>query len=107
MFYTLASKLAVVNGTDAFSAAVPMGGDNALQLSVTVFANTATSITVVIEVSNDGENWSLLVSYAGLVLGYAAPNLSTSVGFKLARLHYTVVGAGTVILAADLNTSFQ
>lgn len=108
MYTQLASRLAVTNGTDAFSPAVSMDGNNAVQLEATIFAlGGATSLTIVIEGSNDLQNWQTLTSNAGLVYGYSAPSKTTGVGFSYARLKYSTVGAGTIIVAAGVNLSFQ
>ncbi len=107
MYHQLATKLSVVNGADAYSEAVPMGGDNAVQLDATLFANTATSLTIVIQGGSDQQNWSDLTTNAGLGLGYSAPAKTTGVGHGFIRLKYTVVGTGVIVLAAGVNTSLQ
>ena len=103
----LSTKLAVVNGTDEFSQAVMMDG-NAVQLDATIYnLGGATSLTIEIQGSNDRQNWSVVTTNNGLVLGYSSPAKSTGVGFACVRLRYSVSGAGTVIVAAGVNTSLQ
>lgn len=107
MYTQLATKLAVTDAKEEFSPAVPMTGENCVQLDATIFANTATSLTIEIQGSSDQQNWTPLTTNVGLLLGYSAPAKTTSVAFASVRLRYAVVGAGTVILAAGVNTSFQ
>lgn len=108
MYYPLSSKLCVVTGTDQFSAAIAMNGDNAVQLEATVFTlGGATSLTLDLQGSNDTQNWSSITVSAGLVLGYSAPNKSTGVGYAFVRVRYSGVDAGTIIVASGLNTSRQ
>jgi hypothetical protein len=105
MYYPLASKLVVVNGVDQFLPWVPMDGGNAVQIEATIFANTATSLTLILEGSNDQQNPSTIATNTGLVLGYGAPTKSTQIAFQFVRLKATVVGTGTVIVACGLNVA--
>lgn len=105
-YHLLASRLSVVNGTDAFTPAVPNSG-NAVQVDAVIFANTATSLSILVEGSNDNSNWSTITTNAGLTLGYSAPTKSTGVGFAWVRLHMVVVGTGVVIVAAGVNLTHQ
>lgn len=107
MYVPLSTKLAVVDGKDEFSPAVSMDGNNSVQVEATIFNLTATSLTIEVQGSNDQTNWSPLTTNLGLVLGYSAPNKTTSIGFAHVRLRYSVVGTGVVIVAAGVNTSFQ
>lgn len=108
MYTELSRKLAVTDGNDAFSPAVEMNGDNAVQMEATIFnLGGATSLSISIEGSNDGENFSNITTNASLVLGYSAPAKSTAIALRSVRLRYSVVGTGTVIVAAGVNTSFQ
>lgn len=104
-YYQLASRLSVVNAVDQFSNWVPMNGANAVRMEATVFVNTATSLSIVIQGSNDGENASDVTSNTGLTVGYSSPSTSTAVAFRFVRFKYTVVGTGTIIVAAGLNTA--
>lgn len=107
MYTSLCSKLAVTDAKDEFSPAVSMAGNNAVQIEATLFNNTATSLTVDLQGSNDGQNFSSITVYPGFLLGYNAPNKSTGIGFEQVRLRYAVVGSGVIIVAAGINTSFQ
>lgn len=108
MMTLLASKLAVVDGTDAVSAAVPMEGYNAVQADAVIFElGGATGLTVDLQGSNDRENWATIVTSTGMVLGFNAPALRTAVGWAWVRLRYTVEGTGSVIVSAGINTSVQ
>lgn len=110
MAYTLlAARLAVTNGTDNFSQAVSMNGGNAVQIDGICFnLGGATSFTLELQGSNDGSNWTVITTNAGLVLGYAAPTKSTGIGFALVRLRYSVsAGSGTIIISAGVNVSHQ
>lgn len=107
MYTQLATKLVVTDAKEEFSPAVSMTGDNAVQLDATIFNITATSLTIEIQGGNDQQNWIPLTTNVGLVLGYSAPARTANVAFGYVRLRYAVVGVGTVILAAGINTSFQ
>lgn len=106
MYAQLATKLAVTDGVDQFSPAVSMAGANTAKAGITVFANSATSLTVNIQGSSDLQNWTDSTSDTGFVVGFAA-TANRALGFAYARLKYTVVGTGTIVLAADLYTSQQ
>ena len=67
----------------------------------------ATSLTIELQGSLDLQNWTVITTNTGLVLGYAAPTKSTGIAFAYVRIRYSVAGTGTVIVAAGLNTSFQ
>ncbi len=110
MAYTLlCARLAVTNGTDNFSQAVSVGSGNAAQLDAVCFnLGGATSYTLEIQGSNDGSNWSVITTNAGLVLGYSAPTKSTGIGFSQVRVRYSVsAGAGTIIISCGINISHQ
>lgn len=108
MYFQFSSKLAVVDGTDQFSSAVSMNGNNAAQLEATIFnLGGATSLTIEVQGSSDMQNWSTITVNNGLVLGYSAPVKSVGIGFGYIRIRYSVAGSGTVIVAAGVNTSFQ
>lgn len=105
-FTNVSNKQVVVNGTNQFSAAIPMNGGNTCKAGITVFANTATSLSVNIQGSNDLQNWTDGTADTGFVVGYAA-TANRTIAFAYVRLSYIVVGTGTIIVAADLNISQQ
>lgn len=107
-YHQLASRLCVTNGTDNFSSPVAMTG-NAVQIEATCFnLGGATSYTLELQGSNDGSNFSVITSHAGLVQGYSAPTKSTGIGFAMVRMRISVsAGSGTVILAYGINMSHQ
>ena len=84
-----------------------MGGANAARFGVTVFnIGVATGVTITPEGSNDNQNWDPYTASGTLVLGYST--LQTLViSHAMVRLKVTVVGTGTVVLAADAWTSQQ
>jgi len=104
----LCSRLAVTNGTDNFSSAVACQG-NAVQIdSICYNLGGATTYTIELQGSNDGSNFTVITTNAGLGLGYNAPTKSTGVGFALVRVRYSVsAGAGTIIISCGLNFSMQ
>lgn len=106
MYAKLAQSQVVVNGTDQFSPAISMAGANTAKAGITVIVNTATSLTVNIQGSNDLQNWTDSTSDTGFTVGYAA-TANRALAFAYARLKYVVVGTGTIIVAADINTSQQ
>lgn len=107
MYAQLASKMAISDTTDPnFSPAFSMSGANTAKAGITVFANSATSLTVTIQGSNDLQNWTDSTSDTGFVVGYAA-SANRALAFAYGRLKYDVVGTGTIVFAADVNTSQQ
>jgi hypothetical protein len=101
------SKLSVVNGTSAYSQPISMAGTNAFRFGVTVFnLGGASGITLTPQGSVDGENWDNLTSSSSLGLGYNSFTQS-QITYAMVRLKMTVDGTGTVILAADCQTSHQ
>ena len=106
MLVNLADHQVVVNGVDQYSPAVSMSGMNTGKAGITVLSNTATSLTVNIQGSNNLQNWTDSTADTGFVLGYAA-TANRALAFAYARLKYTVVGTGTIICAAEFSTSQQ
>lgn len=108
MYSELASRLAVVSGTDGFSQAVSMDGANAVQIECTLFAKGAGNVTATLQGSNDLENWDSsgitngVVTLAGV--GYATAQ-GTAIAYRFVRLKYTQVTSGTAILSAGINTA--
>ncbi len=109
MYSQVATKLAVVVGTDQFSPAIAMGDNNAVQVDATIFnLGGATDLTIEVQGSSDLQNWKQITVNSGLLLGFNAPVKSTAIGYAHVRYRYSATGgAGTVIVAAGLNTSFQ
>lgn len=105
MYAAVSNKLSVVNGTDQFSSAVAMSGANAARVELTVFANSATSLSIDLQGSNDLQNWAIVGSaHTGYTVGYNS-FAETAVSFQFVRLRYYVVGTGTIIVAAGINTA--
>ncbi len=107
MVIKMVENMAVTNGTDGLSPAANLDG-NAVQLTATI-ANLggATSLTIVLEGSLDLNNWSTVATYSSLGYGFNAPAKTTGIAFAFVRLKLTVVGSGTVIVSAVINTSMQ
>ena len=106
MKYTLALNQVIVNGTDQFSPAQVMGNTNTVRGGITVISNSATSLTVVVQGSNDLQGWTDSTSDTGFTLGFAA-TAARAVAFAFFRMKFTVSGTGTIIFNADANTSQQ
>ncbi|KAF0244130.1 MAG: hypothetical protein FD180_2791 [Planctomycetota bacterium] len=105
MYAAVSNKLSVVNGVDQFSSAVAMSGSNAARVEFTIFANSATSLSIDLQGSNDLQNWAIVGSaHTGYVVGYNS-FAETAVSFQFVRLRQYVVGTGTVIIAAGINTA--
>lgn len=107
MYSTLARKLSVPNvAAYDFSRAVHVPRDaNTVKLEATIFALNAgaTSLSVTLQGSNDKQNWSTVTTWTGLTTGYNQPAAATDVPFAWVRLRWTVVGGGSISLAAGLN----
>ncbi|MEK7468813.1 MAG: hypothetical protein AAB074_15665 [Planctomycetota bacterium] len=102
----LFTNLSVVNGVSQYSQPFSMAGNNAFRFGVTVFSNSATSLTCTPQGSIDGQNWRDLTAATGLVVGWASFTQG-SITDLMVRLVCTVVGTGTIVLAADVYTSQQ
>jgi hypothetical protein len=84
-----------------------MAGANAIQLSVMMSVNSATSLTPSLEGSNDLSNWSSITSgwSAITTIGYSAPAAVGSIAFQYIRVKFVFAGSGTIILSANLATA--
>ena len=105
MYFKVARELTVVNGVDAFTPAMAMGDNNSTQIDATVVVNTATSLGLVTQGSNDTQGWTDITTNSGLVVGFAAPTKTTGIAFRYVRLKAVVAGTGTVIFSAGVNTA--
>ncbi|MEK7470141.1 MAG: hypothetical protein AAB074_22455 [Planctomycetota bacterium] len=107
-YHVLAQRLACTNGTDNFSSPVQMNG-NAVQIDSVCFnLGGSTSYTLELQGSNDGANFSVITTNAGLVLGLSTPTKSTGIGFAMVRMRVSVsAGSGTIIIAYGINISHQ
>ena len=105
MYAAVSNKLSVVNGVDQFSSAVSCQGANAARVEFTIFANSATTLSIDLQGSNDLQNWALVgVAHTGFTVGYNS-FAETAVSFQFVRLRCYVVGTGTIIVAAGINTA--
>ena len=105
MYNQVGSKCAVPStGGDAYSQAVSMAGANAVEVECTIFnLGGATSLSITVQQSNDLQNWSNVGSSTTAVLGFTRLSQSSIAG-QYVRLLYRVVGTGTIIMAAGINT---
>lgn len=108
MKFTLSRKLSVPNvAAYDFSRAVPVGHhENTVQLEATIFVMSggASSLSVILQGSNDKQNWTTVATWTGLTTGFNTPAAAADVPFAWVRLKHTVVGGGRIVLAANLNT---
>jgi len=112
VYTKLAKMLSVVQGTDQFSAAVTMQGANCVQCDcvLAALASGATSLTITVQESNDGENWTDVANGSSAIsaVGYSTVKLPTSGNIASAwvRLKYSTAGSGgKSIFSAGLNTA--
>ncbi len=107
MYTQLASRLAITtSGGAEYSQAVSLDNMNAAKVEITIYnlASGASSVTLDIEGSNDMQNWSQIVQYTGIGIGYSAQANSTSIAYQFVRLKYlSVGGGGTAIIGAGIN----
>lgn len=90
------------------SAPVAMRGLNAVQAQVVLFALTATSLQVQVQVSNDGVNWSNQGSAQALTgIGRKVLTAAGAIGMAYARLLFTLDGNGKAIVTAYVARSRQ
>ena len=103
----LVDNLSLNNTAPAYSPSVSMAGANAIQLSVLMSVNSATSLTPSLEGSNDLSNWSSITSgwTAITTVGYSAPAAVSSIAFQYIRVKFVFAGSGTIIFSANLATA--
>jgi hypothetical protein len=107
MYNQAASRQSVTNGTDQYSAAMPMGATNTVRASITVYnLGGATSLTVTIQSSVDLQNWKDETADTGFVVG-TGWTAARAISMAYVRLKFTVVGTGTLVCAADVYSSQQ
>jgi len=109
MYSVLSTRLAVTQGTNQFSAAVEMSGNNAARLGGTLFnLNGGTNIAMSLQGSNDLANWEAITGTLTLTAANSGSVSVTGITFAYVRIQYVVTGAGiTMIVASDINTSQQ
>ncbi|MCE9581750.1 MAG: hypothetical protein K8T20_04450 [Planctomycetes bacterium] len=107
MYTQLASRLSATTSEGAeYSQAVSMDNSNAAKVEITIFnlATGASSVTLDIEGSNDMQNWSQIVQYTGIGVGYSAQSNATAIAYQFLRLKYLCVGGGGVaVIGAGVN----
>jgi len=99
-------------GTDGLttevSQTVALDGRNAIQAEIVLYAFTATTLSVTVEVSIDGVNFVQKGSAQTMNgIGRAVLNVEGSVAAATARLKFTLTGSGKAILDATMTTSTQ
>ena len=100
MYTQLATKL---SGTDERSHAVSMDGNNTVRIDVVVYTGT---LTLTLQESNDGENWTANVSAFANVTGPAYKLLGArTVAAQYVRIAWSA--KGTMIVAVGMNLSKQ
>lgn len=106
MYTQVASKLAVVSGTDSFSQAVSMAGGNAVEVEATLYAKGTNALTITVQVSNDLENWADAPSGPHLTMSTVGADQDQvpSISAAYVRLKYVQDG-GTSIVAAGINVA--
>ena len=107
MYFQVASKLAVISGTDSFSQAVNMTGGNAIFFDLTVFNNTGATLSAVAQQGNDLENWA---DVGGTITksdaAVWAATLVQSIAAAYVRLRYSLNGTSKVaIVGAGINVA--
>lgn len=81
----VATAAAVTASVSQQLRAIPMGRGNALQVYVVVFQVTGGTLSLKIEASLDGTNWTTLATITNLAAGYTAPAALTGIGFPFVR----------------------
>ncbi len=100
MYWNLGEKLVLPNVTNYdYSQSVRLHGDNTVKLTCIIYAlvSGASSVTVVLQGSNDRQNWITVATYSSLALGYNQPASTTGVTFAYVRAKYSVVGGGKAV----------
>ena len=105
----LALDSAGTDGQDMeVSLVVPLNGTNAVQMSILVFALTATNVTVQLEVSLDGNNFVPKGTAQNLnAIGRKLFDTVAGVAASFARIKFTLTGSGKAIVKGWLNISTQ
>lgn len=99
-------------GTDGqdteVSLVVPLNGNNAVQMSILVFALTATNVTVQLEVSLDGNNFVPKGTAQSFdAIGRKLFDTVQAVAAPFARIKFGLTDSGKAILKGWLNISTQ
>lgn len=107
MYYTLATKMVVASSTSGYSQAVSMEGANAARYDLTIFnLGGAASLQVIMEGSNDLQNWATLESFSAHTTLGAFTDDTTAISYAHVRLKFTAGASGTgPIFACGLNTT--
>ena len=95
--------------TSEVSQSVSMDGRNGIQGQVVLYAFTATTLSIQLQVSNDGVNWTNKGSAQTMSgIGRSLLTVDSSVAAAFARLQFTIsAGSGKAILDAYIATSAQ
>jgi hypothetical protein len=94
--------------TFEISRVVAIDGRNGVQMAILLYALTATNITLQLETSLDGNNWSPQGDSQTLTaIGRKIFAVDTTVASKFARIKFTLTGTGKAIFKAWLMVSQQ
>ncbi len=102
------SKLGLIAGTGVeFSQAISMGDDNALSMTLTVFAGALGANGIQVWESNDLENWAQKGAVAFASQGVGAAMVTTGyTAISSAYVRFKATGgASATVLSMTINTS--
>ncbi len=100
MYWNLGEKLVLPNVANYdYSQSVRMGKDNTVKMTALIYSlvGGASSVSVVLQGSNDRQNWTTIDTYSGLGVGFNQPGSTTGIPFAYVRARYTVVGGGKAV----------
>jgi hypothetical protein len=105
MYQELASKLFIAASGTEYTQPIDMTGYNSVCVEITVF--TSANVTVMVQVSNDGANWTdttSTTSGAGPIYKMCAHTVFGQIAARYARVKLTS-SAAVAILALGINSA--
>jgi hypothetical protein len=102
MYYQVATKLVVLNGT-AYTQAVSMEGANAILAEYANFGGGSGSI--VAEIGNDLENWGTFGTQGSFGGGTYGTFFAQNIPARYVRLRFMSAAANNLLIGAGINTT--
>jgi len=113
MLYNPFTQLSLAALTTEYSQALGMGDFNASELNMVItYIQTAAAPTIVVQISNDMENWvdKATVTWnttASAVGSYVQTSATTGIGTAFMRVKVSTAASGAAIMAIGANLSKQ
>ena len=100
--------ISVANSATEYSAAMPLGGANSVQVHALGYnIGGASSWSIVLQGSMDQSNWSDIVTWSSLAAGNNYPAKQTAIGFAFVRCKVAPTGGGPITVGIIGHASHQ